>query len=59
MRLAETLRGVRRLLREATGESKWDDYLASCQTDGTVPISRREFERHRTDVGGEGPQRCC
>lgn len=59
MRLAERLRGVRRLLREATGESKWDDYLAKCQADGTVPISRREFERHRTDVGGEGPQRCC
>lgn len=59
MRLAERLRGVRRLVREATGESKWDDYLAKCQADGTVPISRREFERHRTDVGGEGPQRCC
>ncbi len=59
MRLAESLRGVRRLLREATGEAKWDDYLAKCQADGTVPISRKEFERHRTDVGGEGPQRCC
>lgn len=59
MKLAESLRGVRRLLREATGESKWDDYLAKCQADGTVPVSRKEFERHRTDVGGEGPQRCC
>lgn len=60
MSVAERLRGVRRLLREATGEAKWDDYLTGCQADGSVPISRQEFERHRTDdVGGEGPQRCC
>lgn len=61
MRLAERLRGVRRLLREATGESKWDDYLAKCQADGTVPVSRREFERRRANLKdhGQGPERCC
>lgn len=60
MTLGESLRGVRRLVREATGEAKWDDYLASCQADGTVPVSRREFEHHRTDhLEGHGPRRCC
>jgi uncharacterized short protein YbdD (DUF466 family) len=60
MRLAEKLRGVRRLVREATGEAKWDDYLATCWNEDTVPVSRREFERRRTDHHeGHGPERCC
>ncbi|WP_109509085.1 CstA-like transporter-associated (seleno)protein [Nocardioides speluncae] len=59
MKLTERLHGLRRLLREATGEAKWDDYLAQCRVDGTVPVSRRAFERHRAHVGGNGPQRCC
>lgn len=43
------LRQAWRLLREATGEAKWDDYLAACEHAGAVPLSRREFERLRSD----------
>jgi uncharacterized short protein YbdD (DUF466 family) len=49
-----------RLLREATGEARWDDYLARCRATGQEPVSRRQFERHRTDVREGGrPARCC
>lgn len=51
---------LKRLLREATGESKWDDYLAHCREHGVKPVSRRTFERERADRrDGERPGRCC
>lgn len=53
-------RDLRRLLRQATGEAKWDDYLAQCSKQGTEPISRREFERRRADHREVHAQsRCC
>lgn len=64
MRVVEQLsragRGVRWYLKEFTGESRWDDYLARCERDGVEPMSRRDFERHRADhreTRVEG--RCC
>jgi hypothetical protein len=49
-----------RLLREATGESRWDDYLTRCEATGEQPVSRRCFERHRADERSASPQtRCC
>jgi len=54
------LEELRRLLREATGEAKWDEYVARCEADGVVPMSRREFERHRLEHKERNPQnRCC
>jgi uncharacterized short protein YbdD (DUF466 family) len=51
---------VWRLLREATGESRWDDYLARCEATGEQPMSRRGFERHRSDAREGSPRgRCC
>ena len=53
-------RGVVWYLKEFTGESRWDDYLERCARDGVVPMSRRDFERHRADhreTRVEG--RCC
>ena len=53
-------RGVRWYLRQVTGESKWDEYVDRCARDGTVPMSRRDFERHRAQHREENPQsRCC
>lgn len=54
------LAGVRRLLREFTGEARWDDYLAGCRRDGLEPATRREFERHRAEQVAHAPMaRCC
>jgi uncharacterized short protein YbdD (DUF466 family) len=53
-------RGVRWYLREFTGEARWDDYLRHCAEQGHTPISRREFERARSDAAEKNPiTRCC
>ena len=58
--LVQATQGIRWYLREATGESKWDEYLAQCASTGTTPMSRREYERHRAEHKERHPQsRCC
>jgi uncharacterized short protein YbdD (DUF466 family) len=53
-------RGVRWYVRQSTGEAKWDEYVAACRAEGSEPVSRREFERHRADHREANPQsRCC
>ena len=53
-------RGIRWYLREATGETKWDDYLDRCRGEGVQPMSRRAYERHRAQHKENNPQsRCC
>jgi uncharacterized short protein YbdD (DUF466 family) len=53
-------RGIRWYLRQVTGESKWDEYLEHCRHEGIEPMSRRQFERHRTEHKEKHPQaRCC
>jgi hypothetical protein len=53
-------RGIRWYFREASGESKWDEYVADCRERGVVPRSRREFERRRADQRDHDPRaRCC
>lgn len=53
-------RGVRWYLKQATGEAKWDEYVESCRRDGTEPMSRRDYERHRAEHREKNPQaRCC
>jgi uncharacterized short protein YbdD (DUF466 family) len=60
MRWGESVRELRTLLRQATGESRWDDYVARCAAEGTSPMGRREFERHRAEHKERNPQaRCC
>jgi uncharacterized short protein YbdD (DUF466 family) len=47
-------------LKEATGEAKWDEYLERCAREGQDPMTRREFERHRSEHKERNPQsRCC
>jgi len=53
-------RGLRWFVRQSTGEAKWDEYVDSCRVQGVDPMSRREFERHRSDHRESNPQsRCC
>ncbi|ROR91296.1 YbdD/YjiX family protein [Nocardioides aurantiacus] len=58
--LRRALAGVRWYARELSGEAKWDQYVARCAREGTEPMSRRAFERHRDDHRENGTQqRCC
>ena len=58
--VARAGRGVLWYLRQFTGEAKWDEYLAQCSRDGTTPVSRRDFERHRDQHREDHPpSRCC
>lgn len=55
-----TGRGLRWFVRQATGEAKWDEYVARCRDQDVEPMSRREFERHRSDHRETSLQsRCC
>ena len=52
--------GVRWYLRALTGEDRYDRHLAACAAEGREPMSRRAFERHRTDVAAaHAHERCC
>ena len=58
--LARAWRGVRWYVREFTGEARWDDYLRHCAEQGHEPMSRREFERLRSEAAEANPVgRCC
>ena len=58
--LLRTGRALRWYVRQATGEAKWDEYLDRCRAQGVDPMSRREFERHRSDHRENNPQsHCC
>jgi uncharacterized short protein YbdD (DUF466 family) len=53
-------RGIRWYLRQLTGEAKWDEYLERAQREDVVPMSRRDFERHRSEHSEKNPRaRCC
>jgi len=53
-------RGIRWYLKQATGESKWDEYLQRCNREDVEPVSRRDFERHRAEQKENNPKsRCC
>lgn len=53
---------IRWYLRELTGESAYDRYLArhARTHPGAEPLSRRDFEHRRTDRADTHPtSRCC
>lgn len=53
-------RGLRWYVREATGEARWDEYVARCSASGEEPMARRAWERHRAEHRERSPQsRCC
>ncbi len=58
--LTRAWRGVVWYLRAVSGESRWDDYLADCVARGHQPLTRRRFERARSDAAETRPvNRCC
>jgi Selenoprotein, putative len=58
--LSQAGRGILWYLKQATGEAKWDEYVERCAREGTAPMSRRGFERHRASHKEHNPQsRCC
>jgi len=53
-------RGIRWYARECSGEARWDRYLEECERHGHAPLSRREYERQRSDAAERNPtSRCC
>jgi hypothetical protein len=53
-------RGIRWYLKQVTGEAKWDEYLGRARSEGFEPMSRRDFERHRSEHSEKNPRaRCC
>ncbi len=58
--LARAGRGLVWYLKQLSGEAKWDEYVERCAREGTAPMTRREFERHRAEHQERNPQsRCC
>jgi uncharacterized short protein YbdD (DUF466 family) len=53
-------RGLRWYVKQLTGEAKWDEYLDRCRRENSKPMTRSEFERHRSDHQERSTQsRCC
>jgi hypothetical protein len=47
-------------LRQVSGEARYEAYADRCRAAGTQPMSRRAFERHRSDHRDAHPEgRCC
>jgi Selenoprotein, putative len=52
--------GIRWYLKQVSGEAKWDEYRERARSEGVEPMSRRDFERHRSAHKENNPQiRCC
>lgn len=63
-RLRQRAAQLRRFWRELTGEAGYDRYLAHARAHAPQDpvLSRREFERRRTDAAEADPRqgfRCC
>ena len=56
----KAVRGIRWYLKQVSGEAKWDEYLERARSEGVEPMSRRDFERRRSEYKENNPQaRCC
>jgi len=56
----KAVRGIRWYLKQVSGEAKWDEYLEHARSEDMEPMSRRDFERHRSEHKENNPQtRCC
>jgi len=56
----KAVRGIRWYLKQVSGEAKWDEYLERARSQDMEPMSRRDFERHRSKHKANNPQaRCC
>ena len=63
MSLMAHLRGVWRLLREATrewsGDADYARYVQRCRANGTVPLDRGRYFAARLEERYRGGARCC
>jgi len=56
----KAVRGIRWYLKQVSGEAKWDEYLERARSEDVESLSRRDFERHRSEHTENNPQaRCC
>ena len=56
----KAVRGIRWYLKQVSGEAKWDEYLERARSEDMEPMSRWDFERHRSEHKENNPQaRCC
>jgi uncharacterized short protein YbdD (DUF466 family) len=56
----KAVRGIGWYLKQVSGEAKWDEYLERARSEDMEPMSRRDFERHRSEHKENNPQaRCC
>lgn len=52
--------GLRAYLRDVSGETRFEAYVDRCRDEGTQPLSRRDYERRRSDHRDTHPDgRCC
>ena len=58
-RALDVAQGIRWYVKELTGESKWDQYVERCRREAVEPLSRRDFERHRSEHKENNPQSSC
>jgi uncharacterized short protein YbdD (DUF466 family) len=59
-RLLKASRGIHWYLKQATGEAKWDEHLEHSREQGVQPMTRRDFERERSELNENHQQhRCC
>ncbi|WP_197093804.1 YbdD/YjiX family protein [Nonomuraea sp. SBT364] len=56
----KVLRFLRWYVRELTGTAAYERYVRAHEGHGGTPMSRRRFERRRSDLREATPQsRCC
>jgi uncharacterized short protein YbdD (DUF466 family) len=63
-RLLRAVQAIHWYMRELTGEAAYEHYAAHARqhSPGSPPLTRREFERRRTDAREADPRegfRCC
>jgi hypothetical protein len=52
--------GFRSYLRQVSGEARFTSYVDRCRDAGTEPMTRRAWERRRSDHREAHPEgRCC
>ncbi len=58
--MSQLLERVRWYLREVGGDGRYERYVERCAADGTQPLDRATYERHRSDHRDAHPEgRCC
>lgn len=58
--MSRLLSGLRWWARQLSGDARYATYVDRCRAAGSEPMSRRAYERHRSDHRDRHPEgRCC